>query len=81
MADLGAEVVPGLHEAELRHLQREEWARTAQDVLWRRSKLGLHLSATQRDAVAHWLAQHPWPGPHETPLAAPPNEQKEALRA
>jgi len=81
MADLGAEVVPGLHEAELRHLQREEWALTAQDVLWRRSKLGLHLSAAQRDAVAHWLTQHPWAGPHETPFAAPPNEQKEALRA
>ena len=42
---LGAEVAPGLHEAELRYLHDHEWARSADDVLWRRSKLGLHLSA------------------------------------
>jgi ABC-type sulfate/molybdate transport systems ATPase subunit len=41
----GPEVVPGLHEAELNYLHRHEWARSADDVLWRRSKLGLHLSA------------------------------------
>ena len=63
LADLGAEVVPGVHEAELRHLQRSEWATTADDVLWRRSKLGLHLTQAQRDAVAHWFA-------HQRPLAS-----------
>ncbi|MCH8179570.1 MAG: glycerol-3-phosphate dehydrogenase [Proteobacteria bacterium] len=57
-AGLGAEVAPGLHEAELRHLMRDEWARTAEDVLWRRSKLGLHLTPAQRQAVADWLATH-----------------------
>ncbi|MFG6449369.1 glycerol-3-phosphate dehydrogenase [Roseateles sp. BYS180W] len=56
---LGAEVAPGLYEAELQHLQREEWAFSAEDVLWRRSKLGLHYSAEQRQAVADWLAQNP----------------------
>ena len=33
----------------------EEWARTAEDVLWRRTRLGLHLSASQREAVAERL--------------------------
>ncbi len=59
LADLGAEVAPGLHEAELVYLQREEWAVSADDVLWRRSKLGLHYSAAQREAVADWMAAHP----------------------
>lgn len=62
LADLGEEVVPGLHEAELRHLQRSEWARSADDVLWRRSKLGLHLTEAQRDAVAWWMDRHPLDG-------------------
>ncbi|MEK8053162.1 glycerol-3-phosphate dehydrogenase [Ideonella sp. DXS22W] len=54
----GAEVAPGLYECELRYLQQHEWARSADDVLWRRSKLGLHLSAPQREAVAQWWATH-----------------------
>ena len=57
---LGAEVAPGLHEAELDYLHQHEWARSADDVLWRRSKLGLHYSAAQREAVARWwAARHP----------------------
>ncbi len=51
----GAEVAPGLFESELRHLARHEWARSADDVLWRRSKLGLHLQPAQRDAVQAWF--------------------------
>jgi glycerol-3-phosphate dehydrogenase len=57
---LGREVVPGLHEAELAYLHDEEWARSADDVLWRRSKLGLHLTPAQRAVVADWCAAH-WP--------------------
>ena len=57
LSDLGQEVAPGLYEAELRYLQDEEWAQSAQDILWRRSKLGLHLSATQQAAVTAWVAQ------------------------
>ena len=49
---LGAEVAPGLFEAELNYLHTHEWARTADDVLWRRTKLGLHLNAAERAAVA-----------------------------
>jgi glycerol-3-phosphate dehydrogenase len=51
----GAEVAPGLFENELRHLVDREWARDADDVLWRRSKLGLHYTAEQREAVAGWF--------------------------
>ena len=55
---LGAEVAPGLHEAELAHLRVHEWACSAEDVLWRRSKLGLHYGAAERDAVQAWCAEH-----------------------
>ncbi len=55
--DLGPEIAPGLHEAELRYLVEHEWACTADDVLWRRSKLGLHYSASQREAVGEWFVR------------------------
>jgi len=55
-SDLGAEVAPDLYEAELFYLKRHEWALTADDVLWRRSKLGLHYTPAQRQAVADWFA-------------------------
>ena len=56
-ADLGLEVAPGLCELELHHLCREEWAATADDVLWRRTRLGLHFTQAQRAAVHGWFAQ------------------------
>ncbi|MCE1162168.1 MAG: glycerol-3-phosphate dehydrogenase [Thiomonas sp.] len=55
LQDLGSEMPPGLYEAELRYLQQSEWARSADDVLWRRSKLGLHLGAAQQQAVRDWF--------------------------
>ena len=58
MAALGAEVAPGLYEAELHYLHRHEWAGQADDVLWRRTKLGLFYSAAQRAAVADWCHAH-----------------------
>ncbi|MGM9482506.1 glycerol-3-phosphate dehydrogenase [Roseateles sp. NT4] len=51
----GAEIAPGLFESELRHLVEFEWARSAEDVLWRRSKLGLHYTTEQREAVMNWF--------------------------
>lgn len=47
--DLGADFGANLTEAEVRWLVKHEWARSADDVLWRRSKLGLHIKG---DAVA-----------------------------
>ncbi len=55
MADLGRDFGGGLTEAEITYLKREEWAVTADDVLWRRSKLGLHLDPAQQAAVAAHL--------------------------
>jgi len=52
----GREFAAGLCEAELDYLRREEWAVTADDVLWRRSKLGLHMNADERAQVAAFLA-------------------------
>jgi glycerol-3-phosphate dehydrogenase len=57
MAGLGRDFGCGLTEAELDHLARDEWAQTADDVLWRRSKLGLHLSKPQAEAVAAYYGQ------------------------
>jgi len=57
LADLGEQVAPGLFEAELRYLMREEWAVSGDDVLWRRSKLGLHLDAAERQRVSDWMQQ------------------------
>lgn len=50
-ADLGQCFGADLTEAEVRYLMDAEWARTAEDVVWRRSKLGLRLSAQQITAL------------------------------
>lgn len=54
--ELGRAFGAGLSEAELRYLVNEEWAMTAEDVLWRRSKLGLQMSAEEISALEAWLA-------------------------
>jgi glycerol-3-phosphate dehydrogenase len=51
-ADLGRGFGCGLTARELDWLVRTEWARTAEDVLWRRTKLGLHLTAAERRGLA-----------------------------
>jgi len=53
--DLGRHFGHGLSEAEIRYLREEEWATTAEDVLWRRSKLGLHMSEAERAAVKAFI--------------------------
>lgn len=52
MADLGPEFGAGLTARELEWLRQEEWAETAEDVLWRRTRLGLHMTEAQRQSVA-----------------------------
>jgi glycerol-3-phosphate dehydrogenase len=71
LEELGPEVAPGVFAAELAYLRDREWARTAQDVLWRRSKLGLHLDEAQQQAIADWL---------ENPTGAPPQAANVAAR-
>jgi glycerol-3-phosphate dehydrogenase len=45
-----------LSAAEARYLMAQEWARTADDVLWRRSKLGLRLAPAEKEALARFMA-------------------------
>ncbi|MET0267182.1 MAG: glycerol-3-phosphate dehydrogenase [Duganella sp.] len=59
IADMGEAVAPGLYEAEIAYLRQYEWARSAQDILWRRSKLGLHLPADAAATLQAWLDAHP----------------------
>jgi glycerol-3-phosphate dehydrogenase len=44
-----------LYEAEIRYLMAQEWAETAQDVLWRRSKLGLRLTEDEVEALEEFM--------------------------
>jgi glycerol-3-phosphate dehydrogenase len=55
VADLGQAFGGNLYEVEARYLMREEWAVEPDDVLWRRTKEGLHMTAAQRDAFALWM--------------------------
>ncbi len=46
-----------LSAREVDYLMEHEWAHTAEDILWRRSKLGLHLSMAEQAALAAYMAQ------------------------
>jgi D-erythritol 1-phosphate dehydrogenase len=52
---LGEDYGAGLTEREVAYFREREWARSADDVLWRRSKCGLHMTAAQRARVAQVL--------------------------
>jgi glycerol-3-phosphate dehydrogenase len=51
-ADLGEHYGAGLTAAEVEYLTRNEWALTDEDILWRRSKLGLHMTEAERQHFA-----------------------------
>ena len=53
--DLGVDFGAGLTEREVRYLCAEEWASTAEDVLWRRSKLGLKIDEAGAKRLRHWF--------------------------
>jgi len=53
--DLGRHFGAGLTEREVEYLRAQEWAVTAEDVLWRRTKCGLHMAEAERVAVAKYL--------------------------
>jgi glycerol-3-phosphate dehydrogenase len=53
--ELGEDYGAGLSERELRYFVEHEWARSADDVLWRRTKCGLHMTQAQRQRVAQVL--------------------------
>jgi glycerol-3-phosphate dehydrogenase len=56
--DLGEEVLPGLYAREIDYLRTHEFARAADDMLFRRSKLGVHLGAESVRVLDEWLAAH-----------------------
>ena len=53
--DLGRSFGADLREAELRWLMQREYARTAEDVVWRRTRLGLRMSANEIAALDAWM--------------------------
>jgi len=57
LTDLGRNFGYDLTEAEVRYLMQHEWAETADDVLWRRTKLGLKFSNAEKETLAQFMAQ------------------------
>jgi glycerol-3-phosphate dehydrogenase len=57
VADLGRHFGGHLYETEVRYLISDEWAVEAEDVLWRRTKEGLHMTEAQRADLARWMAE------------------------
>lgn len=55
LEEMGADFGAGLYEAEVRYLCEQEWAETAEDIVWRRSKRGLFMSKDEIDALQRWL--------------------------
>jgi glycerol-3-phosphate dehydrogenase len=72
LADLGEEILPGLHAREVDYLRRDEWAVTSEDVLYRRSKLALHLPDGAASGLDAWLARHPAPAGRAAPAPGVP---------
>jgi glycerol-3-phosphate dehydrogenase len=68
LADLGRSFGASLTESEAKYLIETEWACTAEDIVWRRSKLGLRLSAGEIAALDDWIVAH------RTPFEAPLHE-------
>ncbi|WP_181704012.1 glycerol-3-phosphate dehydrogenase [Chthonobacter albigriseus] len=58
-ADLGRDFGAGLTEAEIRYLVDREWAVSAEDILWRRSKLGLRLAPAEASALDDFMKGQP----------------------
>jgi glycerol-3-phosphate dehydrogenase len=65
LADLGQSFGATLTAAEVSYLMTWEWALSAADVVWRRSKLGLRLSAAEIATIDEWIVTK---APHESPL-------------
>ncbi len=55
LEELGRQFGGGLSEREVRYLAEQEWARCAEDVLWRRSKLGLFLTPHEARELERWM--------------------------
>ncbi|WP_235602793.1 glycerol-3-phosphate dehydrogenase [Piscirickettsia litoralis] len=58
IADLGHHFGANLYEKEVVYLIEHEWAQSAEDILWRRSKLGLRLKEAEQKELTHWLSNY-----------------------
>jgi D-erythritol 1-phosphate dehydrogenase len=58
IADLGIHFGHGLYQIEIEFLLKHEWAETHDDILWRRSKLGLLFSESETLILDRWLTEH-----------------------
>jgi D-erythritol 1-phosphate dehydrogenase len=67
VADLGRHFGDTLFAAEIDYLIAQEWATSAEDILWRRTKCGLHMTPGEREAVSHYLRDAPGGVPMPTP--------------
>ena len=56
--DLGEHFGADLYEREVAYLREHEWAHDVDDILWRRTKSGLHMTQEQRVGLARWIAAH-----------------------
>jgi len=56
--DMGKHFGANLYEFEVRYLIEQEWAKSAADVLWRRTKLGLEFSAEQQQNLENWMREY-----------------------
>ena len=54
-ADLGRDFGGGLYEREVEYFVEHEWACAPDDILWRRSKAGLHMNERQRTDFGAWF--------------------------
>jgi glycerol-3-phosphate dehydrogenase len=57
LADMGEHIGGGLYTREVDYLCSEEWATTAHDILWRRSKLGLFTTPVEQEKLAAYLGK------------------------
>jgi glycerol-3-phosphate dehydrogenase len=57
LADMGEHIGGGLYTREVDYLCSEEWATTAHDILWRRTKLGLFTTADEQQKLATYLGK------------------------
>lgn len=65
LADLGPQLTPGLHQREAEFLLRYEWVSSAEDILWRRTRLGLYADSDDSERLQRWVCEH-LPSPSAT---------------
>ncbi|NIA68862.1 glycerol-3-phosphate dehydrogenase [Pelagibius litoralis] len=65
LADLGEDFGDGLYAAEIDYLRAHEWVETAEDFLWRRSKMGLHVTDQTKQKLQAWMERQAAAAPRQ----------------